>query len=225
MPSLFKSPVTMQAAPVKAMGVPVVKGFAGFPVPRRMERPVDVITARSGLPSPLKSAVTLQPAPPAARAACNGGPDAVFERALTRVEQHGNGGLAIGDDVPQAVVSEVGQDHVADEAGPVDNVADWFCEPAPTYAVSDAYAGGDKVRNAVAVHIGNGDPPRLRKIDVVRSREASSAVAKEEVHTIVFRRNRNAGVATFGQIARRDTERTSGLAECVWRLEGAVAVT
>src|ERR1019366_7248235 len=54
-----------QAALVTAMGVPVVNGDLALPVPSRMETPADVMTARSGLPSPLKSAATPQPAPPA----------------------------------------------------------------------------------------------------------------------------------------------------------------
>jgi len=48
--------------------------------------------ARSGLPSPLKSAFTPQPAPPA-----------TFVEAFTFTQQHGNM-FAVGDDIRLAVV-------------------------------------------------------------------------------------------------------------------------
>src|ERR1017187_9342858 len=100
MPSPFKSPVTMQAALVTAMGVPVVNGDLALPVPKRHGRPRRCDDGEVGLAIAVEVGCHAT-----ACTAGDGGPNAILVSALALAQQHGHGVVRVEHDVRQAIVS------------------------------------------------------------------------------------------------------------------------
>jgi hypothetical protein len=106
MPSPFRSPATGQPAFANVIVSPRVNGPIALPVPRRIAKPVGVFTARSGLPSPLKSPVTPHPVVPASviHSPSSNSPLLSLSKTETTLATHRY-------DICPPVVSQVCQEH------------------------------------------------------------------------------------------------------------------